>query len=253
MLAGQTSVMPREWNAKGYDALPLPHTAWGTGVLDRLAAHRLPESARVLDAGCGTGRDAAAARERWPAMRIALLDGSEQMLAQARTKLGETAEYMHADLMQPLSIDPVDAVMSVAAFHWVPDHAALFANLVAVMRPGAPLVTDCGGAGNIAGVNQALARVTGEATTPWEFADAEQTTTRLVAAGFDVRDVRLRPGPFRCEDPEILEQYLAAVVLGSHLDRLPAGEHDSFVREVRDALPAPEVDYVRLEIDAVRR
>lgn len=245
--------MPREWDAKSYDALPLPHTAWGTGVLDRLAAHRLPEAARVLDAGCGTGRDAAAARERWPAMRIVLLDGSEQMLAQARTKLGETAEYVHADLMQPLSIDPVDAVMSVAAFHWVPDHAALFANLAAVMRPGAPLVTDCGGAGNVAGVHQALARVTGETASPWQFPDAEQTTTRLVAAGFDVCDVRLKPDPFRCEDPEILEQYLATVVLGSHLDRLSAGEHDSFLSEVRGALPAPKVDYVRLEIDAVRR
>jgi trans-aconitate 2-methyltransferase len=42
-------------------------------------------------------------------------------------------------------------------------------------------------------------------------------------------------------------------VLGSHLDRLPAEEHDAFVTEVRGALPAPEVDYVRLEIDAVRR
>ncbi|MEO7942199.1 MAG: methyltransferase domain-containing protein, partial [Marmoricola sp.] len=101
--------MPREWDAKSYDALPLPHTAWGISVLDRLAAHRLSEAARVLDAGCGTGRDAAGARERWPDMRIVLLDGSEQMLTQARTKLGETAEYVHADLMQPLSIDPVDA------------------------------------------------------------------------------------------------------------------------------------------------
>jgi trans-aconitate 2-methyltransferase len=95
--------MPREWDAESYDALPLPHTAWGTGVLDRLAAHRLPEAARVLDAGCGTGRDAAAARERWPAMRTVLLDASEQMLAQAQTKPGATAEYLHADLIQPLS------------------------------------------------------------------------------------------------------------------------------------------------------
>ena len=105
----------------------------------------------------------------------------------------------------------------------------------------------------MAGVNEAVARVTGEATHPWQFADTEQTAARLEAAEFEVLDVRLRPDPFRCPDAEVLEAYLATVVLGSHLDRLPAAEHERFVREVRQALPAPQVDYVRLEIDAVRR
>ena len=35
-----------------------------------------------------------------------------------------------------------DSVMSVAAFHWVPDHVALFATLAEAMRPGAQLVSD---------------------------------------------------------------------------------------------------------------
>lgn len=245
--------MSREWNARSYDALPLPHTQWGTGVLDRLATHRLPESARVLDAGCGTGRDAAAALARWPGLRLVLLDGSEHMLDQARTKLGGAVEYVHTDLMRLIPVEPVEAVLSVAAFHWVPDHAVLFDNLAAVMAPGAPLVTDCGGAGNVVGVNQALQRVTGQSSGHWQFADTQQTAGRLEAAGFEVLDVRLRLDPFQCPDPDVLEEYLATVVLGSHLDRLPEDEHKSFVREVREALPAPQIDYVRLEIDAVRR
>jgi trans-aconitate 2-methyltransferase len=245
--------MPREWNAASYDALTLPHTTWGVGVLDRLAAHALPPHARVLDAGCGTGRDAAAALARWPERRWVLLDGSTNMLAQARAKLGEGAEYVHADLMQPIPVEPVDAVVSVAAFHWVPDHDALFRNLAEVMRPGAPLVADCGGAGNVREVNRALEQVTGERVQDWEFADADQTSARLDAAGFEVVSVRLRADPFRCPDPEVLEQYLAAVVLGSRLDRLPVEDHAPFVREVRRRLSAPEVDYVRLDIDAVRR
>jgi trans-aconitate 2-methyltransferase len=245
--------MPRDWNAMSYDSLPLPHTGWGRRVLDRLAAHALPDDARVLDAGCGTGRDAAATLARWPGLRLVLLDGSQQMLERARLRLGEAAQYVHADLQQPLPLDPVDAVISVAAFHWVLDHDALFSNLAAVMLPGAPLVTDCGGAGNLAGVSRALVQVTGETSPPWQFASTGLTAARLEAAGFEVRDVRLRPDPFSCPEPDVLEEYLATVVLGSYLDRLPEAEHAKFVRKVRRALPAPQVDYVRLEIDAVRR
>lgn len=245
--------MPRDWDASSYDSLPLPHTQWGAGVLDRLGSHSLADDARLLDAGCGTGRDAAAALARWPDLRLVLLDGSPHMLEHARLRLGGAAEYVEADLALPLPVAPVDAVMSVAAFHWVPDHALLFGHLAAVMRRGAPLVSDCGGAGNLAGFGQALERVTGAEAQPWHFADVDDTVSRLEAAGFEVRDVRLRPDPFLCSDEDLLETFLATVVLGSHLDQLPEDEHAAFVAEVRRALPMPGVDYVRLEIDAVRR
>ena len=39
-------------------------------------------------------------------------------------------------------------------------------------------------------------------------------------------------------------------MLGSHLARLPASEHDAFVRAVADGLPEPVIDYVRLNIVA---
>jgi len=47
---------PFEWDAQRYGELPLPHVAWGEGVLARLAPS---PGARVLEVGCGTGRDAA--------------------------------------------------------------------------------------------------------------------------------------------------------------------------------------------------
>lgn len=245
--------MPREWDATTYDALTLPHEQWGRLVVERLAGTGLRGDERVLDAGCGTGRDAALLRERWPMLALVALDGSQQMLDVARERLGEDVDYLLADLAQPLDLDePVDAVVSVAAFHWVPDHEALFAHLAAVMRPGATLTSDCGGRGNVLGVNAAIARVVGEPDDEWEFADAEGTRARLVGAGFDVRRVGLRADPFRVEDPDVLERFLASVVLGSYLLDLPADEHAGFVGDVRRALDEPVVDYVRLEIDAVR-
>lgn len=248
----------REWDASSYDALPLPHVAWGQRVLDRMGLAGLTGDELVLDAGCGTGRDAAALLERWPGVRVVGLDGSQQMLDQARARLGDRwgdqVTLVRADLTEPLPLDePVDAVMSVAAFHWVRDHEALFRNLHASMRPGATLTTDCGGRDNVAIVNRALARVTGEDHDGWEFAGEEDTRARLEAAGFAASSVVLRPDPFRCEDPEVLERYLATVVLGSKLDALPEAERAGFVTEIRQAMDEPVVDYVRLEIDAVRR
>jgi len=152
---------------------------------------------------------------------------------------------------QPIAA--VDGVMSVATFHWITDHTALFANLADAMRQGAPLVSESGGAGNVAGVNQAVARMTGNRPTRGSFPGAEEAAARLDGAGFEVRDVRLREDPFRCDNPRVLEEFLATVILGSPLDNMPVEDREHFVRAVREALEEPEVDYIRLEIDALRR
>lgn len=242
--------MTREWDATAYDALPLPHVAWGSGVVDRLG---LTGDERVLDAGCGTGRDAALVLERHPRVDLVVLDGSAQMLAAARERLGSRATYVQADLTVPLPLDrPVDAVMSVACFHWVRDHGALFRHLADVLRPGGRLVSDCGGQGNIANVDVALRRVVGEDAAGPHFAGVAETRRHLVSAGLRPEDVRLREDPLHLPDAGVLERYLATVVLGAHLDALADGERAAFVSEVRRALPAPVLDYVRLEVEAVR-
>ncbi len=247
--------MPREWDAKTYDNLRLPHEQWGRRVAERLAATGFHGDDRVLDAGCGTGRDADLLRKRWPGIYLVALDGSQRMLDVARERLGtDRVEYRHADLGQPLNLGtPVDAVVSVAAFHWVRDHDALFAHLAEAMRAGATLTSDCGGRGNVAAVNAAIGRVTGRPNDEWQFADAESTRARLERAGFDVKSCELRADPFRIDDPTTLEAFLGSVVLGSYLAELPASEHADFVSQVRLALEEPVIDYVRLEIDAVRR
>lgn len=247
--------MPREWDASTYDSLVLPHEQWGRRVVDRLAATGFADGARVIDAGCGTGRDAALVRARWPGAEIVAVDGSQRMLDIARDRLGATSvTYLLADLERPLTLsEPVDAVISVAAFHWIENHDALFANLADVMCAAAPLISDCGGRGNVVGVNAAIAQVTGEPDGEWQFADADGTRLRLERAGFEVASCVLRPDPFRVEDPDVLEAYLASVVLGSYLIERSAEDQRAFVRAVREALAEPVLDYVRLEIDAVRR
>jgi trans-aconitate 2-methyltransferase len=245
--------MPREWDATTYDSLPLPHLGWGRRTLARLP---LRGDERVLDAGCGTGRDTEGLLDLLPEGRVVAVDGSVRMLDQLRQRLAgrlDRVEVVHADLTKPLPFDgEVDAVFSVAAFHWIEDHAALFAALAARMRTGARLVTECGGQGNIVAVNAAVADVLGAAPAMWEFAGVEDTRERLAAAGFTDVEVALRPDPARLEPGAQLETYLATVMLGAHLDAMAEADRAPFVTAVAARLAEPVVDYVRLEISAVR-
>lgn len=239
----------REWDARTYDSLPLPHVGWGQRVLDLLD---LSGSERILDAGCGTGRDAAALLQRRPDARVVGIDGSQQMIDQARARLGDGVELMVADLTKPLPIEPVDVVMSVAAFHWITDHEQLFANLGASVVPGGRLVSDCGGQGQLSNVDEALVRVTGQPKRGINFAGVDDTRAALESAGWRVDRVELRPDPLRLDDPELLETYLGVVCLGSYLAELEPDEQRPFVARVAQAMPEPVVDYVRLEIEAHR-
>jgi trans-aconitate 2-methyltransferase len=226
-------------------------TRWGSAVLDRL---HLDGRETVMDAGCGSGRVTELLCERLPSGRVVALDGSLAMVDAARARLarfGDRVSYVVADLGQPLPVvGPVDAVLSTATFHWVADHDALFRNLAAVLRPGGRLVAQCGGAGNIARIQAVLATIGDGWLGPAHFETTDATAARLRAAGFG--DIRcwLVEEPTTLEPGEPFETYLATVVLGAHLERLPASGRASFVHEVARRLGSSEIDYVRLNIDA---
>jgi trans-aconitate 2-methyltransferase len=244
---------PRDWDAATYDRVADPMTRWGGLVLDRLP---LAGDERVLDAGCGSGRVTELLAARLPRGAVVALDASPSMIEQARVRLapfGERVSYVVADLGQPLPIDGfVDAVLSTATFHWVPDHEALFRNLAAVVRPGGRLVAQCGGAGNVASIKAVLAQVGDGWLGESHFETPEATAERLTAAGFTEIKCWLNDEPTDFEPGAPFEEYLRTVVLGSHVARLPEGERDAFVHEVASRLPEARIDYVRLNILATR-
>jgi trans-aconitate 2-methyltransferase len=245
--------MTRDWDASTYDRVADPMARWGAAVLERLP---LRGDERVLDAGCGSGRVTELLVERLPDGQVIALDGSPSMVDAARQRLarfGARIEYVVADLGAPLPIGgDLDAILSTATFHWVPDHDALFANLAAVTRPGGRLVAQCGGAGNIASIQRVLATIGDGWTGPAHFETVLATTRRLDAAGYVDIDCWLTDEPTLFEPGEPFETYLRTVVLGAHLERLPPGERDAFVHAVAEGVGEPVIDYVRLNIDARR-
>ncbi len=245
--------MTRDWDATTYDRVSDPQTRWGSAVLDRLA---LVGTETVLDAGCGSGRVTELLCERLGAGHVIALDGSPSMIESARERLGrfgDRVSYVVADLSETLPLPgPVDAVLSTATFHWVPDHDALFRNLAAVLRPGGRLAAQCGGAGNVTRVMAVLAGIGDGWLGPAHFQTAEATESRLANAGFDHIRCWLTAETTAFEPGEPFESFLATVVLGPHLERLPADERPAFVHDVATLLGEPMIDYVRLNIDATR-
>jgi trans-aconitate 2-methyltransferase len=241
---------PRDWDGASYQRVSAPLEAMGREVLDRL---ELRGDERVLDAGCGTGRVTAALAERLPRGHVVAVDGSPSMVEQARERLGPGVEVFVADLLELELDEPVDAILSTATFHWIPDHDRLFERLFAALKPGGRIVAQCGGAGNVATVQAAIDAVAEPALAgwpgPWNFQSPEDTAARLGRIGF--RDVRTWPQDVRVE-PDDIREYLRTVVLGSHLERIPAERRAPFVEAVLAEMPEPAIGYVRLNLQATR-
>jgi trans-aconitate 2-methyltransferase len=241
---------PRDWNAESYERVSAPLEAMGREVLDRL---ELRGDERVLDAGCGTGRVTAALLERLPRGEVVAVDGSPSMVAEAQERLGPRVDARVADLTELVLEEPVDAVLSTATFHWIADHDRLFERLFAALRPGGRIVAQCGGEGNVAAVRAAIDAVAEPALAgwagPWNFQSPAATAARLERIGFT--EVETWPQTVRVE-PEDPREYLATVMLGSHLERIPPQRRDAFVHAVLAALPEPAIEYVRLNLTGRR-
>jgi trans-aconitate 2-methyltransferase len=245
----------REWDGRSYDRISAPMQRLGDEVLARL---RLRGDETVLDVGCGSGRVTEALLELLPRGRVIGVDGSAAMIAAARDRLGDRAQLLVADAVALTLPEPVDVVFSTATFHWIADHDRLFATLRGLLRPGGRLVAQCGGDGNVAHVRDKLRAIgdrepyaphLGGWPGPWCFATPEQTVQRLHAAGFAAVETWLEERPVTTDDGV---EWLRTIMLGSHLERLPADLRDRFVDDVHAALGGSPLvlRYVRLNLDA---
>jgi trans-aconitate 2-methyltransferase len=255
------------WDARRYHRVAQPHAGWGAAIIDRLA---LRGDETVLDAGCGSGRVTSQLLERLPRGRVIAADLSSSMLAQAQQTLAEAADrvtFVQVDLCAlatVLDARAVDLVFSTAVFHWIADHATLFAALRRVLRDGGRMVAQFGGGDNLAGFMRATDAVVARAPFDaalagqqlWRFYySPEQTEARALAAGFSSAAAWLEPSPQSFADAAALADYCRGVVLTAHVAVLPDDLREPFVAQVVDEIAQREgayrLDYVRLNLEAV--
>ena len=247
----------QDWDARTYDRISAPQQQWAAEQLGRLT---LQGDEVVLDAGCGSGKIARKLAELVPAGRVYAVDAAPSMAAHTAEALGDRATVFCQDLVELDLPEPVDVIFSNATFHWIADHDALFAALWRNMKPGARLVAQCGGRGNIDRLRRLADEIAFEQpwaeyfrgwTGVWNYATAEETAQRLERAGFTDIHTWLEERPTELTDGRT---FVASVCLVRHLDRLPAERRDAFVDELLARYGQPLVlDYVRLNMTATRR
>lgn len=132
---------------KVYAALARVYDAffdWALGPGRRVAVSRLdlPEGARVLEVGVGTGLSLPLYSRRW---RVTGVDISDAMLAEARTRLADLGRD-NVDLQRMDARDlafpdgTFDAVVAPYVMSVVPDPGRVMAEMRRVCRPGGSII-----------------------------------------------------------------------------------------------------------------
>ncbi len=243
--------MPREWDAAAYDRLPIPMTAWGETVLGWLD---LTGDERVLDAGCGTGKVTALLRDRLPRG-----DGRRAGRVERDGRTGAGAPGQRSRRVRRGRSLATAADRPAGRRDPVHRHAPLDP------RPRRP-VQEPRGRGldpTVSSRPNVAAPGTSARSRPrwrtWARASRAGSTTppprtprtRLEAAGFTDIECWLHDEPTPLPEGD-LEPYLEAICLGDHVESMAEDERRRFVHEVARRMPAPVIDYVRLNIRARR-
>lgn len=222
---------------------------------------------RVLDVGCGVGDLTLALWEAvQPGGTVTGLDVSASVLERAAAGAGERPglSWVHApaqDVARASEPGSADAVVSVAALHWVPgaDHHRVLTGIARALRPGGRLRVDMGGAGQLAEVLAVLDEVSashGGAPCPLFFPDADTYRALAGTAGLVVERCELVDQRRDLGDARAVSAWLGSQVLPAYRPGIADQEWDAFeVRadaRVRAAMPDHVAAYVRLRLAAHR-
>jgi SAM-dependent methyltransferase len=174
---------------RGYDALGTEYAdsrsdGQGIEILSSFLGD-VPDSARVLDAGCGPGRPVLA--ELTDEASAVGLDISGEQLRLAAENAPEASLVAGDMTALPFADETFDAVVAFWSLIHVPlaDHPAVIEEFARVLRPGGRLLV-CEGTERWVGENPDW--LDSGVEMAWEIAGAEATREQLREAGFEVTD-----------------------------------------------------------------
>jgi ubiquinone/menaquinone biosynthesis C-methylase UbiE len=133
--------------------------SWNRWVFDQM---RLPDGARVLELGAGTGLLWSENRDRLPAgLELVVSDSSEGMLRAARDQLDGLAgvEFRQMDAARiPDGGRTFGVLVANHMLYHVPDRAAVFAEVIRVLRPAGRFYAATNGATHMAELDDLISK-----------------------------------------------------------------------------------------------
>ena len=202
---------------------------------------RRDDKVDVLIAGCGTGQQSIQTAQRFPAARILAVDLSAASLAYAKRKTRElriaNMDYAQADILRLESIGRTfDFIECVGVLHHLEDPLAGWRVLRSILRPGGVMKI---------GLYSAIARRDIAAAQDLIAAEGYQPTTEGIRQ-FRV-DLQLveRWRPFR--SLTAMEDFYDTSGCRDLL--FHAKEHRFTLRQIKEALAALELDFLKFNVD----
>lgn len=205
----------------------------------------LPRPApRVVDLGCGTGELTRVAHERLGAVETLGIDRSETMLAGSATHAGGGVRFVCEDLRSALTPERWDVILSSAALHWLPDHAALFAELAGALAPGGQLAIQMPAsyddpthvlAAELA-AEPPFRDAFGEAPAQPGVLEPIEYARLLDRLGYAEQHVRLQVYGHRLPGRDDVIEWMKGAFLTAYRQRLPADLYERFVAAYRGRL-----------------
>ena len=217
---------------------------------------------RVLDLGCGDGT--LTAHLAASGCNVLGVDPDAGFVNATRQRGLSALQADARRLVGPqLAAGSFDGVFSNAVLHWIPEAAAVVANVRRLLRDGGRFVGELGGAGNIATMRQALHQalhrhgIDAASQDPWFFPTAEVYRCLLENYGFQVTEIRLFPRPTPLPGP--LSQWMDTFA-ATFLDGLDPATRQAVVDEVSKRTASQlssldglwTIDYVRLRFRAIK-
>jgi trans-aconitate 2-methyltransferase len=214
---------------------------------DLLALVRPGPAMRVIDLGCGTGKQTRLLHERLNARETIGLDRSARMLESAKEGPSSDALRFELGTIESFPSDaPYDVVFSNAALHWIEDHHALVPRLVGALNPGGQL------AFQVPAMHHHLSHVVADelaGTEPFRTAlrgwrrpqpvlEPEEYARLLFRAGIAAPKVGVTIYPHVLDGREEVVEWMKGTLLTEYEKHLSPEHFDQFLSAYREGLLA---------------
>ena len=253
------SVSNNNWNSSLYQDKHNFVWKYGENLLEIINPQ---QNEIILDLGCGTGQLTAKIAES--GAEVIGIDSAPEMIEKAQENYPQL-KFKVADARSFELSQPVDAVFSNAALHWISEADEVINSINKSLKTGGRFIAEFGGRGNIDLIVQALYKaldkigVDAYKLNPWYFPNIGEYAAKLEEQGFEVVYSNLFYRPTLLQDKDNGLANWIKMFGGNFFTELSESEINQVIQDVEKQLK-PKLyqdgnwfaDYRRIKIKAVK-